>query len=116
MDAADTEETAWTIQGMIFQDEDIGWCEITGWDVDYGTIIVYYMPVGDNDMAREQHTSLASLISLLKHVPIMSKLSDYRPSRLLQHSTTRGTQGRVMQLLSVKRKFPVRGTMLVSEV
>jgi hypothetical protein len=116
IDAADNEETAWTIQGMIFQDEDVGWCKITGWDVDYGTIFVYYMPVGDKDMAREQHTSLASLLSLIKHVPIMSKLSDYQPSRLLQYFTTRSTQGRVMQLLSVKRKFPVRGTMLARRV
>jgi hypothetical protein len=114
--AADDEETAWAIQGMIFRDEDIGWCEVTGWDVDYGTNVIYYMPVGHKDLADEQHTSLADLLSIIKKAPIMSKLSDYRPSRLLQHSTTKRVPDQIMQLLSVKRKFPVCGTMLVRRV
>jgi hypothetical protein len=46
----------------------------------------------------------------------MSKLSDYRPSRLLQHSTTRSTPGKIIHLLSVKRKFPMNGTMVVRRV
>jgi hypothetical protein len=31
--AEDTEESAWDIQGMVFQDDDMDWCMITGWGV-----------------------------------------------------------------------------------
>jgi hypothetical protein len=57
-DASNNEETAWSIQGMIFRDDDFGWCEVTGWDVDYGVIVMYYMPVGQKDLLHEHHTSL----------------------------------------------------------
>jgi hypothetical protein len=112
-DASDNEETAWSIQGMIFRDDDFGWCEVTGWDVDYGVIVIYYMSVGQKDLLNEHHTSLADLLSIIKCDPVVSKLSDYRPSRSLKRSESWNTQGKIMKLLSVKRRFPICGTMLV---
>jgi hypothetical protein len=43
--ATDTDESAWDIQGMIFEDKEIGWCEVTGWAVDHGVRMIFYFPL-----------------------------------------------------------------------
>ncbi len=107
MNLEDNEETAWNIQGMVFHDDEYGWCEITAWDVDHGVNVVCYMPAEQKDLTSEQHTSLSDLLSIIKRDPILSKFTDYKPSRLLKLSASWSTQGKVMRLLSVKRRFPV---------
>jgi hypothetical protein len=44
--AKDSEESAWDLQGLIFHDDELGWCTITDWGVEHGTNIVFYAPVG----------------------------------------------------------------------
>ncbi len=105
LDLEDTEETARIIQGMGFRDEEYGWCEVTGWDVDHGVKVVYYMPKGQRDLAHEHHTSLSDLLSIIKCDPVLPKLTDYKSSRLLRRSASWSTQGKVMRLLSVKRRI-----------
>jgi hypothetical protein len=58
---ADNEDTARALQGMLFEDKEIGWCEVTGNTVDHGTNVIYYTPVGQIGLFdAEDHASLAS--------------------------------------------------------
>ncbi len=43
--ATDTDDSAWDIQGMIFEDKEVGWCEVTGWAVDHGVRMIFYSPL-----------------------------------------------------------------------
>ncbi len=49
--AEDNEDTAWDFQGLIFYDDDLGHCIVTGWGVDHGTNIVFYTPCWSKDPA-----------------------------------------------------------------
>ena len=39
-----TEETAWDLQGLVFYEDELHWCEVTDWGVDHGVIILFYTP------------------------------------------------------------------------
>jgi hypothetical protein len=101
--AEDNEESAWDIQGLVFHDDALGWCKITGWGADHGTNIVFYTPVDSMDpVSDEQHASLAEVLSVIKQSPVTPRISDYRPSRILR----RAKQGRpalFLRLLTVHR-------------
>ena len=113
--AADTDESAWDIQGMIFDDKEIGWCEVTGWAVDHGVRMIYYSPISMTSPEfvgqHEHHVSLAEILSIIRGVSITTRISDYKPSRALQLPDNWNEQNQIMRLLSTKRKFPVYGTM-----
>ncbi len=69
--AEDDEATACSVQGMVFHDEELGWCIVTNWGVD-GTNIIYYTSITSaNPITDEQHTSLSEFLSLVKHVPVV---------------------------------------------
>ncbi len=53
-DAKDNEESAWDLQGLIFHDNELGWCPITDWGVDHGTNIVFYSPVDSKTPSRRR--------------------------------------------------------------
>jgi hypothetical protein len=118
--AADTEETAWDIQGMVFDDKEIGWCEVTGWGVDHGVKMIYYSPlsVADPEFVgkHEHHVSLAEILSIIRGVPIPTRISDYKPSRGLKLPNNWNKQNQIMRLLSTKRKFPIYGTTQAQRV
>jgi hypothetical protein len=118
--AADTDESAWDIQGMIFEDKEVGWCEVTGWAVDHGVRMIYYSPVAEagSDFVgkHEHHVSLAEILSIMRGVSIPTRISDYKPSRGLQLPDAWGKQNQIMRLLSSKRKFPGYGTMQTQRV
>jgi hypothetical protein len=60
------EDTACRLQGMVFEDEELGTCSITNWGVDNGIPILYYAPVDSTDPAEdEQHASLEEILNLL---------------------------------------------------
>jgi hypothetical protein len=57
--AEDNEEAAWDLHGLIFHDDDMDWCTVTGWGVDHGTNIIFYTLVGSTDPTTdEEHVSL----------------------------------------------------------
>jgi hypothetical protein len=118
--AADTDESAWDIQGMIFDDKEIGWCEVTGWAVDHGVRMIYYAPIsmaGPEFVGQhEHHVSLAEILSIMWGVSIPTRISDYRPSRGLQLPDNWREQNLIMRLLSTRRKFPGYGTMQARRV
>ena len=115
-DATDTEETAWEIQGLLFDDKEMGWCQVTGWGVDHGVKMIYYSPLCMADLENvgmdEHHVSLAEMLSIIQGVSIPTKISDYKPSRGLKLPEKGSEKNRIMRrLLSAKRKFPGYGTM-----
>ena len=111
-DAVDNENAAWDLQGLVFHDNDLGWCTSTGWGVDYGTNIVFYTPVGSIDpIADEDHASLVEVLSWIRESPIDPKITDYRSSRALKKS--KDVKTLMMRVVPpVRRLRPMLGTML----
>ena len=110
--AEDCEGTAWELQGVVFKDNILGWCKVTGWGVDLGVNMIYYAPVGQEFSSNhEHHVSLAEILTVIRQQPFVSKISDYRPSRQLESSGSSGPQNKIMRILSAKRKCPMFGTM-----
>ncbi len=90
---------------------------MTGWGVDLGVNMIYYAPVDqESSSSHEHHVSLAEILSVIRQQPVVSKISDYRPSRQLESSGSIGPQNKIMRILSAKRKCPIHGTMLVRRV
>ena len=111
--AEDNEETAWSIQGLIFHDDEKGWCIVTGWGVDHGVNIVFYAPVEERDKAtEEEHASLFEVLSWISQSPMHPRLSDYRSSRAIKKSNRAGeVRSLIMRLSTVERRHPVFGMM-----
>ncbi len=110
--AADNEDTAHDLQGMLFEDKDIGWCEVTGWYVDHGTNVIQYTPVGQIGLFdAEFHTSSAEILSVVRHIPTTPKISDYKLSRKVVLITKQPAQN-VRRALSATRKRLMYGTMV----
>lgn len=109
--AEDNEETAWSIQGLIFHDDEKGWCIITGWGVDHGVNIVFYAPVDARDTTtEEEHASLFEVLSWISQSPMHPRLSDYRSSRAIKKSNRVGeVRSLIMRRLTVERRHPVYG-------
>jgi hypothetical protein len=113
--AGDTEETAWDIQGLVFHDDELNWCTVTGWGVDHGTNIIFYAPLTTtNPVADEEHASLAEVLAWIKQSPVDPRISDYRPSRTMRKSST--VKSLLMSESPIKRTRPAYGTMLASRV
>jgi hypothetical protein len=82
--AVDDEVTACKLQGMMFHDDELGWCTVTNWGVEYGTTILFYSPVAlSNPVEEEHHASLAEVLTWIRDSPVMPLLSAYRSSRRL---------------------------------
>jgi hypothetical protein len=113
--AKDNEEAAWDLQGLVFQDDDLGWCTITDWGVDHGTNIVFYAPVGSLDIgADEEHASLAEVLTWIQTSPVHPRISDYKSSRAIKRSgKSADVKELMMCCLHMRKKRPRYGTMLV---
>jgi hypothetical protein len=113
--AKNDEETAWDLQGLIFNDEDLGWCMVTGWGVDHGINIVFYTPCWSKDpIADEEHASLAEVLSWIQESPYLPRISDYRSSRTIKKLINTNDVKTLMMLSvpPVQHLRPVLGTML----
>jgi hypothetical protein len=112
--AKDNEESAWDLQGLVFHDDELGWCTITDWGVDHGTNIVFYAPVGSLDPgADEEHASLAEILTWIQVSPVHPRISDYKSSRALKRSNkSTDVKQLMMRCLHMRKKRPTYGTML----
>jgi hypothetical protein len=112
----DTEEAAWDLQGVIFPDEELGWCIITGWGSDHGTNLIFYAPVGSQDpMADEEHASLNDILGLLRQTSLSARITDYKSSRTLKRPVN--VKGLVASRIPpINNQRPRYGTMLASRV
>jgi hypothetical protein len=67
VDQITTDETgACSLLGLIFHDDELDWCRITGWGIESGTIIVFYSPVSAQDAAIEEFTSIDEMLLSIK--------------------------------------------------
>ncbi len=109
--AEDEEATACSVQGMVFHEEELGWCIVTNWGFDYGTNIINYTSVTSvNPVTGEQHTSLSKFLSLIKHVPVVLRISNYRTTRQLPGFSSK-KDGVIRILKSALMGRPVYSTM-----
>jgi hypothetical protein len=83
--AGSDEWAAWYLQGIIFYDEELGWCRIIGWGVECGVIILHYTSVTDFSH-EEHHSSLAEMLAMMTQSPKQLVIPDYQPSRVLCRS------------------------------
>jgi hypothetical protein len=85
--AGDSEWAAWFLQGIIFFDDELQWCRITGWGVECGIIVIHYSPASAIDPIQEEHhSSLLDMLAMLVQSPYPPVISDYHPSRVLRQS------------------------------
>jgi hypothetical protein len=110
--AEDNEATACAVQGLVFHDEELGWCTVTNWGVDYGTNVIFYAPVECTDPGyEEQHASLAQFLTMITQTEVVHRWSNYRASRKLAgFSCIR--DGVLNMKVTAKRHCSVVGTML----
>jgi hypothetical protein len=113
--ATDDESSAWMLLGMLFLEDELGWCIVTDWGADFGTNIVYYVPVNATDHASEEHhASVSEVLELIRQSPSVSRETNYRSSRRLSALSCKKTEMR--RLLSAKLLRPAYGTMHVRKV
>ena len=112
---SDDDSSAWLLLGMLFLEDELGWCIVTDWGADYGTNIVYYASVNTTDPASEEHhASVSAVLELIRQSPSVSRETNYRASRRLSALSCKKTGMR--RLLSAKRLQPAYGTTHVRKV
>jgi hypothetical protein len=79
------ENGARALQGVVFYDCELEWCRITGWGVECGVVILFYVPVNSPDLTlEEQFAPIDELISIIKMSPTSSVLPRLEASRKLK--------------------------------
>jgi hypothetical protein len=108
----DDESGACYLHGTVFLDDELGWCKINGWGVDYGITIVYYTPVSDSqETDEEHHASLASVLSSIEKSPDPPKSMKYKSSRTLRRSKRIKRKGMILRILACTPVRLSRGSM-----
>ena len=79
--------TAWFLQGVLFYDDDLDWCRITGWGAECGIIVLHYASVSAVDQSQEEHhVSVSEMVSMMMQHHKQPVIPDYQPSRVLRRS------------------------------
>ncbi len=62
------ENGACLLQGTLFQDAELDWCMVSGWGVECGLPIVFYIPIVEIDIANatEHHCSMPEVMTLIR--------------------------------------------------
>jgi hypothetical protein len=69
------------LQGTLFFDEELEWCMVSGWGVESGSQIVFYLPLAEiNTDAQEHHASLSEVIAWIKGSPPPPAYRGYKSS------------------------------------
>ena len=85
--AGNDEWAAWYLQGILFYEDELEWCRITGWGVECGIIIVHYSAIMAQDLTQEEHhASLSDMLAMILRSPQPPVIPDYQPSRVLRQS------------------------------
>ena len=114
-EAGDNEVTACALQGMVFLDDQLGWCMVTNWGVDFGTNIIYYAPVATDNLGDdEHHASLSEVLAWIRQVPVVHRISEYRSSRRLSGLSCK--KAGLIRILSAKQACAKWGTMHVRAI
>jgi hypothetical protein len=72
---------------ILFYDEDLTWCRITGWGTECGVPIIFYSPLTpDGYVTEEQFAPFSDVMSWLKHSPTTPVIAKLESSRLMMRS------------------------------
>jgi hypothetical protein len=83
----DNESGACFLSGILFEDDGLGWCRITGWGIECGILVMFYSPLlGEDAPHDEEVISLAELLCWIKQSSSPPVVPKFEPSRLLQRS------------------------------
>ncbi len=108
----DDELGACYLQGTLFFDDKLEWCVITGWGVECGSTIVFYVPLTESGPNMvEQHTSLSKMISMINDSPELPNYKGYKSSRALRRSKRKNGSCLFTRILTHRRVTPLIGTM-----
>ena len=78
------------MQGIVFYDEDLTWCRISGWGIESGIPIVFYLPMdadgsnADGLQVMEEYASLAEVLGQIKQSSHQTVIPKLEPSRILR--------------------------------
>jgi hypothetical protein len=76
-----------SLQGVIFYDDELEWCRISGWGTENGIPIVFYSSILLTEPAQEENfASLTDMIGQIKQSPHPLVVPKCEPSRILQLS------------------------------
>jgi hypothetical protein len=79
------ENGARALQGVVFYDCELEWCRITGWGVECGVVIIFYVSVDSQNLSlEEQFAPIDDLLSLIKRSPSSTVLPSFEASRKLR--------------------------------
>jgi hypothetical protein len=86
----DDESGACYLNGVLFKDMSLGWCRITGWGMECGIIVMFYLPLSGEDASQDEEViSLAELLCWIKQSSSPPVVPKFESSRLLQRSEHR---------------------------
>ena len=111
------EDGACFLQGTLFLDEDLGWCMISGWGVECGLPIVFYLPVLEMDLdnVEEHHASLMDVLSWIKGSPQPPNYRGYKSSRALRRSLKADNSCWFVRTMASRAVRTLMGTMVVND-
>ena len=78
------EAGACCLQGILFYDDELTWCRITGWGSECGIPVIFYSPFSvEGFVTEEQFAPLSDVLSWLKQSPADPVISKLEFSRLM---------------------------------
>ena len=81
------EAGACSLQGIMFHDDELEWCRISGWGTENGILIVFYSPILISDPGQEEDfASLTDMIDQIQQSPHPLVVPKCEPSRILRRS------------------------------
>jgi hypothetical protein len=93
LDAITIDEAgACSMQGIVFYDEELTWCRISGWGIESGIPIVFYLPTdADGSDAGglqviEEYASLTEVLDQIKQSSQQTVIPELEPSRILKRA------------------------------
>jgi hypothetical protein len=112
-EVSNDENGACFLQGTLFQDAELDWCMVSGWGVECGLPIVFYIPIGEINItnAEEHHCSMSEVMTMIRDSPPPPKYRGYKSSRAIKRAINDHKQCLFVRIMD---KLPVKlliGTM-----
>jgi hypothetical protein len=106
----DSEIGACYLQGILFHDDDLDWCRISGWGVENGIILIFYSPLSmtnDDPTQNEEYVSLMEFLHWIQFSPHPILVPKVDPSRILKRANRTISQLCYRQLSYKSNQMPV---------
>ncbi len=78
------------LQGTLFYDSELEWCRINGWGVESGIPILFYSPLGSQELLQdEEYASLINILAWIRQSEVPAVTPMFKPSRILRPSMSK---------------------------